>query len=63
VKDLRQYKSREWSAIPGGGDRIYIKRDWFGTVMNKNYGVTKRKERLMGDGSDSQINNVQRWDL
>ena len=27
---------REWSAIPGGEDRIYVKRDWFGTVMDKN---------------------------
>ena len=31
------------------GDRIYIKRDWFGTVMDKNYGVTKGNERLMGE--------------
>jgi hypothetical protein len=31
--------------------------------MDKNYGVTKENERLMGDGSDSQINYVQRWDL
>jgi hypothetical protein len=28
---------------------IYIKRDWFGTVMEKNYGVTKGNERLMGE--------------
>jgi hypothetical protein len=50
VKDLRQYKSREWFAILGGEDRIYVKRDWFGTVMDKNYGVTNGNERLMGDG-------------
>ena len=31
------------------GDRLYIKRDWFGTAMDKNYGVTKGNERLMGD--------------
>jgi ABC-type uncharacterized transport system YnjBCD substrate-binding protein len=36
-------------STPGGGDRIYIKRDWFGTVMDKNYGVTKGNERLRGD--------------
>jgi hypothetical protein len=23
-------------SIPGWGDRIYIKRDWFGTAMDKN---------------------------
>ena len=63
MKDLRQYKSREWFAILGGEDRIYVKRDWFGTVMDKNYGVTNGNERLMGDGSNSQINYVQRWDL
>jgi hypothetical protein len=33
----------------GGEDRIYVKRDWFGTVMDKNNGVTKGNERLMGD--------------
>ena len=31
------------------GCRIYIKRDWFGTAMDKNYGVAKRNERLIGD--------------
>ena len=61
MKDLRQYKSREWFAILGGEDRIYVKRDWFGTVMDKNYGVTKGNERLMGDQLTARGEMVEYW--
>ena len=42
-----------------GRQDIYQKR----LVWDKNYGVTKGNERLMGDGSDSQINYVQKMGL
>jgi hypothetical protein len=31
------------------GDTGYISRDWFGTAMDKNYGVAKGNEKIMGD--------------
>ena len=53
---------RECYAIPGGEDRIYVKRDWLGTVGQELWS-NKGERKANGRPSDSQINYVHKMGL